>query len=203
MSHDHVYPHHVMERAGHHQSPSGTSRPAVQASADSYGVLSPALTQQGFHSQPTNTPQSSATTHYVASHNFPPLSLSGSNYVPTSTSAGHADAGHSYPPAVSAEYGENESAQSGGDMMLLDQMAMQTTLPVFGSDRSPYMGVPEDFFTFLFNNDGSPITQQHIHAHNYSKYVHIVPLVCCETLHGPMLTSSQLRRHTELIQCAV
>lgn len=49
-------------------------------------------------------------------------------------------------------------------MMLLDQMAMPQTMPVFGSDsmlnKSPYVGMPEDFMAYLFNTahtDGSPM----------------------------------------------
>lgn len=49
-------------------------------------------------------------------------------------------------------------------MMLLDQMGMQQTMPVFGSDsilnKSPYVAIPEDFVAYLFNThggDASPI----------------------------------------------
>jgi hypothetical protein len=49
-------------------------------------------------------------------------------------------------------------------MMLLDQMGMQQTMPVFGSDnllnKSPYVAIPEDFVAYLFNThgEGSPMT---------------------------------------------
>jgi hypothetical protein len=41
-------------------------------------------------------------------------------------------------------------------MMLLDQMSMPTTIPVFGPsdsllNKSPYVGMPEDFMAYLFN----------------------------------------------------
>lgn len=50
--------------------------------------------------------------------------------------------------------------------MRLDQMTNQTTIPVFGSDtvlnKSPYISIPEDFITYLFNSsDGSP-TMGHV-----------------------------------------
>ncbi|KAK7734977.1 hypothetical protein SLS53_007754 [Cytospora paraplurivora] len=53
---------------------------------------------------------------------------------------------------------------SAGEMVLLDNMTSQTTIPVFGSDsvlnRSPNVGMPEDFMAYLFNTqapDGTPI----------------------------------------------
>lgn len=43
-------------------------------------------------------------------------------------------------------------------MVLLDNMTTQTTIPVFGSDsvlnKSPYVGMPEDFMAYLFNTQG-------------------------------------------------
>jgi hypothetical protein len=54
-------------------------------------------------------------------------------------------------------------------MVMLDQMAMPGSGPVFGSDgtlsKSPYVGMPEDFMAYLFNasaaSDGSasPMSQ--------------------------------------------
>lgn len=52
--------------------------------------------------------------------------------------------------------------------MLLDNMSNQTTIPVFGSEsvlnKSPYVGMPEDFMAYLFNTgsqsaDGSTMGQ--------------------------------------------
>jgi hypothetical protein len=43
--------------------------------------------------------------------------------------------------------------QSGPDMMLLDQMIAQNTMPVFGGEgynRSPF-AIPEDFVAYLFS----------------------------------------------------
>lgn len=42
---------------------------------------------------------------------------------------------------------------------MLDNMSSQTTIPVFGSDsvlnKSPYVGMPEDFMAYLFNTQGA------------------------------------------------
>jgi hypothetical protein len=53
--------------------------------------------------------------------------------------------------------------QTASEMMLLDQMNIQQTMPVFGSDnvlnKSPYVAIPEDFVAYLFNSsEGAPIT---------------------------------------------
>lgn len=50
-------------------------------------------------------------------------------------------------------------------MMMLDQISMPNTMPMFGSDnllnKSPYVGMPEDFYAYLFNTagqgEGSPM----------------------------------------------
>jgi hypothetical protein len=51
--------------------------------------------------------------------------------------------------------------------MMLDQMAMPGTAPVFGTDgalnKSPYVGMPLDFMNYLFNSEvhaghGSPMS---------------------------------------------
>lgn len=47
-------------------------------------------------------------------------------------------------------------------MMMLDQMAMPGTVPVFGGDgdlnKSPYVGMPEDFMAYLFNSPQANMT---------------------------------------------
>lgn len=62
--------------------------------------------------------------------------------------------------------------------MLLDQMATQTTIPVFGPDgglnKSPYITIPEDFVAYLFNTnnpDGSPSVGHVLASNQYSQYV--------------------------------
>jgi hypothetical protein len=51
-------------------------------------------------------------------------------------------------------------------MMILGDMAVPGTAPIFGGDgdlsKSPYAGMPEDFMAFLFNSppgDGSSASQ--------------------------------------------
>jgi hypothetical protein len=60
---------------------------------------------------------------------------------------------------------------------MLDQMAMPGTVPVFGSDgalnKSPYVGMPEDFMAYLFNfppsGDGSSSPMSQVMPGPYSK----------------------------------
>lgn len=66
-----------------------------------------------------------------------------------------------YVPLTTAESFDHHS-QDTGEMVRLDQMSMQQTMPVFGTDsilnKSPYVGMPEDFMAYLFNThgEGSP-----------------------------------------------
>jgi hypothetical protein len=148
-----------------HQSPTGPPRPTLQTSVPPYSVMSPASTHHSaYPSQPTNTPQSA----YVAQQNFPPFSLPPSDFTPATANR---DSGHPYAPPPSAtptDYNDTSHQQASGEMMLLDQMANQTTIPVFGSDgvlnKSPYISIPEDFVAYLFNTnqpDASP-TLSHV-----------------------------------------
>ncbi|KAK9420648.1 putative C2H2-type domain-containing protein [Seiridium unicorne] len=162
-----------------HQSPSGHPRPGLQTNVGAYGVLSPAPTQHGsYHSQPTNTPQSTPSGPYVAQNNFPPFSLPPSDFSTTSPATGvPRDANQTYTPATNGEYTDPSHAQASGEMMLLDQMSTQTTIPVFGPDgglnKSPYITIPEDFVAFLFNTnnpDGSPSVGHVMTQGQYSHY---------------------------------
>lgn len=164
------------QRNPHHTSPA-SQRPVVQsASVGPYGVLSPVSTQQGYHSQPANTPQSaSAMPQYVPPQNFPPFSLPPSNFgQTTATMPREQQAQQGFAPAPSNEYQENGHSQAGGEMMLLDQMSMPATMPVFGSDgvlnKSPYVGMPEDFMAYLFNSpqDGSPMSGVQMQGYKYA-----------------------------------
>ena len=130
--------------------------------------MSPASTHQsGYPSQPTNTPQSA----YVAQQNFPPFSLPPSDFTSTTPTTTNRESGHTYAPPPSAtptDYNDPSHQQASGEMMLLDQMENQTTIPVFGSDgvlnKSPYISIPEDFVAYLFNTnqpDASP-TLSHV-----------------------------------------
>lgn len=144
-----------------HQSPNGTQRPSIQTNVPPYGVLSPA-SQHGFQSHSAATPQSAS---YSGHANFPAFSLPPSNFQPTAPTANLSREGDQ---GYSSQNGMNEhfqtQPQSTGEMVLLDNMATQTTIPVFGSDsvlsKSPYVGMPEDFMAYLFNSqagEGAPL----------------------------------------------
>lgn len=146
-------------------SPTVTQRPSVQTNVGPYGVLSPVSTQHSYNSQPANTPQSG-----VYAQNFPGLSLPPSDFAPTPAAPVHRDSTSAYAPTTTAEYSEQSHEQNGSDMVMLDQMAMANTMPMFGpSDgvlqKSPYVvGMPDDFLSYLFSNSpqtdaGSPLGQ--------------------------------------------
>ncbi|KAK4126642.1 hypothetical protein N657DRAFT_632666 [Parathielavia appendiculata] len=159
--HDSNYAH--MSQRPPHQSPPGPRRPSLQTNVGPYGVLSPISTQPGYHSQAHNTPQSAHAVAYVPPQNFPPFSLPPSDFSTTSTGPAARDDQSAYAPSTSAEF-TDQQPQAAGEMMLLDQMGMPQTMPVFGNDsilnKSPYVAIPEDFVAYLFNThgEGSPMT---------------------------------------------
>ncbi|EON97453.1 putative c2h2 finger domain-containing protein [Phaeoacremonium minimum UCRPA7] len=78
------------------------------------------------------------------------------------------------------DYTQHGPQQSAGEMMLLDNMSNQT-IPVFGTEgglnKSPYVGMPEDFMAYLFNTgsqsaDGSTMGQMtpQQYATNYGEF---------------------------------
>ncbi|KAK3944896.1 zinc finger protein klf1 [Diplogelasinospora grovesii] len=175
MHHDPHYHHMAGQRPPHH-SPPGPQRPSVQTNVAPYGVLSPISTQPGYHSQPTNTPQSATGGSYVPPQNFPAFSLPPSDFATSSPATVPREPQHAYAPTTSGDYSEHHP-QAPGEMMLLDQMSIQQTIPVFGSDnllnKSPYVGMPEDFMAYLFNShDGqSPMTGVPVQAsYNYGEF---------------------------------
>ncbi|MBE3049462.1 hypothetical protein IMZ48_44580 [Candidatus Bathyarchaeota archaeon] len=119
-------------------------RPSVQTSVNSYGVLSPASTQQGFHGQHNSITQS---TGYAPQQNFTPFTLPPSNFSETPR-----EREQQYVPASTGDYPDN-GQQSAGDLMMLDSMSPTQILPVFGnesiSNNSPHF-LPEDFVQYLF-----------------------------------------------------
>lgn len=149
----------VSHRA-HHQS-GGQSRPTVETNVPPYGVLSPVSGQPGFHSQ-HDTPQ---TTNFVAQQNVLPFNLPPAQYS-TTHSAVSRDSAPPYAATTAADYSDSAHNHS-SEMMMLDQMAMPGTVPVFGDgglNKSPYVGMPEDFMAYLFNSppgdgSGSPMSQ--------------------------------------------
>lgn len=174
MHHDGNYHHMAGQRPPLH-SPSGPQRPSIQTSVGAYGVLSPISNQPGYISQPSNTPQSATQMPYVPPQNFPPFSLPPSDFASSSTGAVTREEQQNYVPSTTAEYSDHHP-QGGGEMMLLDQMGMPQTMPVFGSDsilnKSPYVGMPEDFMAYLFNThgEGSPMTGVPIQGLNYGEF---------------------------------
>ena len=56
---------------------------------------------------------------------------------------------------------------------MLDQMSMPATVPVFGEggdlNKSPYVGMPEDFMAYLFNSPSQAMTP--VMGPNYTKSV--------------------------------
>ncbi|KAH0433608.1 hypothetical protein CcaCcLH18_05780 [Colletotrichum camelliae] len=156
-----------------HQSPNNGPRPTVQTNGP---YMSPVSNQHGYHGQQHNTPQSAT---YTTQQNFPPFNLPSSDF---SNGTGNVprEAGQTYAPTTSAEYSEQGHPQQSGEMMLLDQMSMPGTIPVFGTDsilsKSPYVTIPEDFVAYLFNTtqqgEGSPMGQivPPQYASNYGEY---------------------------------
>ncbi|SPO06005.1 related to C2H2 zinc finger protein [Cephalotrichum gorgonifer] len=137
-------------RRGSFHSVTAPQRPSIQTNVNSYGVLSPASTQQGFHGQHTTTPQ---TVGYAGpQQNFTPFTLPPSNF---SETAPREQEQH-YAPVTSGDFSDN-GQQSAGDMMMLD-MSTNQTLPVFGNEsilnNSPHF-LPEDFVQFLFNESSN------------------------------------------------
>ncbi|KAF4470764.1 hypothetical protein FALBO_2336 [Fusarium albosuccineum] len=129
------------------QSPSVTQRPSMSASNTPFHVMSPVANQQGFQNQ-QNMSQAST---FVSQPNVMPMNLPPAQYTNTQNSI----------TGTSAEYTEPGTTQA-SELMMLDQMAMPATVPVFGEagdlNKSPYVGMPEDFMAYLFNSPGQAMT---------------------------------------------
>ncbi|KAI0482534.1 fungal-specific transcription factor domain-containing protein [Xylariaceae sp. FL0804] len=161
-----------------HRSPGG--RPPMQTSAGPYGVLSPVSTQHGgYHGQPANTPhpQSAPAAPYVVPNNFPPFALPASDFSSSSAHGLHRGSGQQYTSNTSGDYNDQSQNQTSGDVMMLDQMTPQATIPVFGTDgvlnKSPYVSIPEDFVAYLFNAnapDASPSVNHMMPRNQYASY---------------------------------
>ncbi|CZT43845.1 related to C2H2 zinc finger protein [Rhynchosporium secalis] len=127
------------------------SRPPLQTPVGPYGLVSPAAGNGHY----LNNHQS-LQPPYVSQQNFIPFTLPppGFSTGPTAMSSTR-ELEPSYPTSMSTEYSSEtiHHAQSGPDMMLLDQMAVPNTMPVFGGEgynRSPF-AIPEDFVAYLFS----------------------------------------------------
>jgi hypothetical protein len=111
------------------------------------------MSAQPRYGGPANgTPQSAS---FVSQQNVLPFNLPPAQYSNGHNVSQQQDTPHSYAPTTSAEYSEAAHQQS-AEMMMLGQMAMPGTVPMFGGDggltKSPYVGMPEDFLTYLFNS---------------------------------------------------
>lgn len=139
------------------QSPSMSQRPSVSAGNSQYNVMSPIANQQGFPNQ-----QNMAQNNFVSQQNVMPMNLPPAQYSSRQNSV----------VVTSAEYSEPGTTQP-SEMMMLDQMAMPATVPVFGEggdlNKSPYVGMPEDFMAYLFNSPSQAMTP--VMGPNYTKSV--------------------------------
>lgn len=136
-------------------SPVVTQQPAMPNNGAPFGVMSPIANQQAF-TRPQNTmPQTS----FVSQQNVMPMNLPPSQF----SSAQNSNLGETgqYNTPTTTEYTQPETSQA-GELMMLDQMAMPGTVPVFGGDgdlnKSPYVGMPEDFMAYLFNSPQTNMT---------------------------------------------
>lgn len=172
MNHDGAYGQRQSYSSPHPQQRQNVPTPAAP-------YMSPVSNQHGYHGQPQSAPHSAT---YVNQANFAPFNLPPSDFSANTASSnnnngndngqrgggGNGRDGQQYAPTTSAEFMEQHGAQQSGEMMLLDQMSMPGTIPVFGSDsvlsKSPYVTIPEDFVAYLFNTsqqgDQSPMPGQ-------------------------------------------
>jgi len=139
------------------QSPTVSQRPSISAGNSQFNVMSPVANQQGFSNQ-----QNMGQNNFVSQQNVMPMNLPPAQY----------SNGHNSAPVTSAEYSEPGTTQA-SEMMMLDQMAMPATVPVFGEggdlNKSPYVGMPEDFMAYLFNSPSQAMTP--VMGPNYTKSV--------------------------------
>ncbi|KAF7562511.1 hypothetical protein G7046_g1625 [Stylonectria norvegica] len=132
-------------------SPIVSQRPSMPPVAP-FGAMSPIPIQQRFQNGQNTGPQAGRA--FVAQQNVMPMNLPPSQYS-NGLNAASRDSVQSYGPTTTGEYTESGNPQA-SEMMMLDQMAMPGTVPVFGGDgdlnKSPYVGMPEDFMAYLFNS---------------------------------------------------
>lgn len=165
-------------------SPTVPARIPTNGSTGSYGVLSPVSNQHGYHGQQGSTPPSG---NFVSQQNVMPFTLPPAQYANGSNSAAR-ESGQPYVPSTSAEYSEPVHSQA-SEMVMLDQMAMPGNVPVFGGgdgdlNKSPYVGMPEDFMAYLFNTpsgEGSSMGQAMQPSH--SKLVNPPVKKACKLTH--------------------
>lgn len=147
------------------------SRPASGSRMGSYGVMSPVSNQRGY---PGQQPQMMRSDSFVPQQSVQPMNLPPAQY-PNFQAVGTRAEENTYNTSAAQDYSETSN------QMMLDQMAMPGTVPVFGSDgalnKSPYVGMPLDFMNYLFNSEanpaqGSPMSSPIIPV-TYTKYVQL------------------------------
>lgn len=187
-----------------HSLPAGqVTRPSLSRSQrNSFGVadsksadppfsrapLQPALGPFGFSSSTTSNQhfqgQSSMHSPYVSQQNFPPFApLPPPGYASTTATTSPREVEPSYPissprTAIPSEYQQRDPGpgqQSGPEVMLLDQMTLSNTMPVFGGEgysRSPF-AIPDDFVAYLFSEqqsyNSSPMGHSGVGQQAYAK----------------------------------
>lgn len=153
---------------GHVSSPINVSHPSVPNRVATFSGASPAQNQQRFGPADTTPHQAP----FVPQQNVMPFNLPPSQYS-GSQGVSQPDGSGSYEMTSHADY--SEAGQQSSEMLMLGNMAMQATVPMFGTDgvlnKSPYVGMPEDFLTYLFNTaspgERSPISKDMMHnAHS-------------------------------------
>ncbi|UNI21576.1 hypothetical protein JDV02_007553 [Purpureocillium takamizusanense] len=131
--------------------PSPASRP-LQASSENAGALSQQPANQPVYRQPAVA--SHLADGFVPQQNVVPMHLPPAQY-PSPHRRCAPSATQSYAVPDSTDFVDQAQRQS-SEMVVLDQMAMPGAGPVFGADgelnKSPYVGMPEDFMAYLFNS---------------------------------------------------
>lgn len=138
-------------------------RPSVQTNVNSYGVLSPVSTQQGFHGQHNTMNQSVG---YGPQQSFTPFTLPPSNFTDASR-----ERDQQYAGSLTGDYSEN-GQQSTGELMMLDSMSPNQIHPVFGNEsimnNSPHF-LPDDVVQFLFDNSNNSPTMGPVMGQGYNQ----------------------------------
>lgn len=172
------------------------SRPQLQSPAGGYGGVAARVGSQTYQSSPANSQPLHTT--FVSQQNLPMFTLPPANYasdIPT-TSAGRSVEPYATSASlnnVSIEHHSASGMQSTEDLMLLDQMTAQSTMPVFGEEhysRSPF-AIPDDFVAFLGLYESSPVLQSSTTQPLYNQYV-----ICVTLLRGPIIP-------TKLFNCKI
>lgn len=164
--HDQMY----QGNSGFDYSPVTPAHGSMPQRSGSLSASSPAPGQDRYIGQthPANT------SNYVPQSNMMSFNLPPSQY-PNGHGVSQPDVSQAQGHPTSAEYSEPHHQQT--EMMMLDQMAMPGTVPVFGTDmmnKSPYVGLPEDLISFLFNTSSpgerSPMGKPAMHG-QYARLV--------------------------------